>query len=68
MNSSSPNEFQALLPWRQTGWGEGELEVEVELDVNTVDELGPISNDDDEDITIEVIVSGFVASASMGEQ
>jgi len=68
LNSSSPNEFQALLPWRQTGWGEGELEVEVELDVNTVDELGPVSSDDDEDITIEVIVSGFVASASMGEQ
>ena len=65
LNSSAPNEFQALLPWKQTGWGEGILEVEVELDVNTVDALGPISSDDDEDITIEVIVSGFVARASL---
>ncbi len=65
LNSSAPNEFQALLPWKQTGWGEGILEVEVELDVNTVDVLGPISSDDDEDITIEVIVSGFVARASL---
>ena len=26
LNSSAPNEFQALLPWKQTGWGEGILE------------------------------------------
>jgi hypothetical protein len=68
LNSSAPNEFQALLPWKQTGWGEGTLEVEVELDVNTVDALGPVSSDDDEDITIEVKVYGFIASASMGGQ
>jgi hypothetical protein len=68
LNSSSPNEFQALLPWKQSGWGEGVLEVEVELDVNTVEEIGPIANDDDEDITIEVNVYGFIASATMEGQ
>jgi len=60
---NAANEFQALLPWSESGWGEGVLSVEVELDVNTVEELGPVTQDDDEDITIEVRVSGFVASA-----
>tara|TARA_Y100001968_G_scaffold185924_2_gene170272 strand:+ start:2919 stop:3653 length:735 start_codon:yes stop_codon:yes gene_type:complete len=64
-NSSAANEFQALLPWSETGWGEGMLSVEVELDVNTVEEFGPITQDDDEDITIEVEVSGFIASATL---
>ena len=64
-NSNAANEFQALLPWSETGWGEGLLSVEVELDVNTVEEFGPITQDDDEDITIEVEVSGFIASATL---
>jgi hypothetical protein len=64
-NSSAANQFQALLPWSESGWGEGVLSVEVELDVNTVEELGPITQDDDEDITIEVEVSGFIASAML---
>ena len=64
-NSSAANEFQALLPWSETGWGEGLLSLEVELDVNTVEEFGPITQDDDEDITIEVEVSGFIASATL---
>ena len=65
VNSSAANEFQALLPWSESGWGEGVLAVEVELDVNTVEELGPVTQDDDEDITIEVEVSGFIASAML---
>ena len=65
MNSSAANHFQALLPWTYSGWGEGVLSVEVELDVNTVEELGPVTQDDDEDITIEVEVSGFMASAML---
>ena len=65
MNSSAANQFQALLPWTYSGWGEGVLSVEVELDVNTVEELGPVTQDDDEDITIEVEVSGFMASAML---
>ena len=65
MNSSAANQFQALLPWTYSGWGEGVLSVEVELDVNTVEEFGPVTQDDDEDITIEVEVSGFMASATL---
>ena len=65
MNSSAANHFQALLPWTYSGWGEGVLSVEVELDVNTVEEFGPVTQDDDEDITIEVEVSGFMASATL---
>ena len=65
MNSSAANHFQALLPWTYSGWGEGVLSVEVELDVNTVEEFGPVTQDDDEDITIEVEVSGFMASAML---
>ena len=65
MKSSAANQFQALLPWTYSGWGEGVLSVEVELDVNTVEELGPVTQDDDEDITIEVEVSGFIASAML---
>ncbi|MFL2975221.1 MAG: hypothetical protein ACJZ42_02755 [Candidatus Thalassarchaeaceae archaeon] len=65
VNFSAANQFQALLPWSESGWGEGVLSVEVELDVNTVEELGPITQDDDEDITIEVEVSGFIASAML---
>ena len=65
MNSSAANQFQALLPWTYSGWGQGVLSIEVELDVNTVEELGPVTQDDDEDITIEVEVSGFIASAML---
>ena len=65
VNSCAANQFQALLPWTYSGWGQGVLSIEVELDVNTVEELGPVTQDDDEDITIEVEVSGFIASAML---
>ena len=65
MSSSAANEFQALMPWTEEGWGEGVLGIEVELDVNSVDELGPVSQDDDEDIEIEVLVHGFIANAGL---
>jgi len=66
LNSTAANQFQALLPWSESGWGEGVLSIEVELDVNTVEVADvPITQDDDEDITIEVEVSGFIASAML---
>jgi hypothetical protein len=61
-NSNSVNEFQALLPWQQSGWGTGELEIDVE--VNTDDSIFPGQSSDDEEITITVEVIMFEISAS----
>jgi len=62
-SSDAPNEFQALMPWNLQGWGEGTLSISVELDVNSVDQLGPVSQDEDEEITIIVEVHTFSAEA-----
>jgi len=56
------NEYQALLPWKDSGWGEGVLEIQIELDVNSVDQIGPFAQDDEE-ITITVQVIMFEARA-----
>ena len=61
-NSDSVNEFQALLPWQQSGWGYGELEIDVE--VNTDDSIFPGQSSDDEEITITIEVIMFEISAS----
>jgi hypothetical protein len=47
------------------GLERGVLAVEVELDVNTAEVFGPVTQDDDEDITIAVNVHGFIASATL---
>ena len=60
---SAVNEFQALEPWTETGWGVGVLSIDLELDVNTP--LGfadPIGLDTDEEITVDVIVTMFSVS------
>ena len=44
-------------------WGEGTISIEVELDVNSVDQLGPTSQDDDEEITVYVNLVTFTTSA-----
>ena len=65
---SAVNEFQALEPWTETGWGVGVLSVDLELDVNTP--LGfadPIGLDTDEEITVDVTVTMFKASLSLVE-
>lgn len=65
---SAVNEFQALEPWTETGWGVGVLSVDLELDVNTP--LGfadPIGLDTDEEITVDVTVIMFKASLSLVE-
>ena len=65
---SAVNEFQALQPWAETGWGVGVLSVDLELDVNTP--LGfadPIGLDTDEEITVDVTVTMFKASLSLIE-
>jgi hypothetical protein len=62
-SSDAPNEFQALMPWNLQGWGEGTLSISVELDVNSVDQLGPVSQDEDEEITIIVEVHTFNTNA-----
>ena len=51
------------MPWNLDGWGEGILSIAVELDVNSVDQLGPVSQDEDEEITIIVEVHTFSAKA-----
>jgi hypothetical protein len=61
-SSNSVNEFQALLPWQQYGWGYGELEIDVE--VNTDDSIFPGQSSDDEEITITIEVIMFEISAS----
>jgi hypothetical protein len=63
--SDAPNEYQALMPWTASGWGEGTLEIKVELDVNSVDQLGPVSQDEDEEITVTVNIETFTAEAVM---
>ena len=63
LTSDAPNEFQALMPWTINGWGEGVMEIKVELDVNSVDQLGPVSQDEDEEITILVEVHTFNTNA-----
>jgi hypothetical protein len=60
-STDSVNEYQALMPWKETGWGEGELEIDVE--VNTDESLFPGQGDDDEEITITVKVVMFEARA-----
>jgi len=65
VKSDAPNEFQALMPWLIEGWGEGVLEIKVELDVNSVDQLGPVSQDNDEEIIILVEVYTFLAKATL---
>ena len=65
---SAVNEFQALQPWAETGWGVGVLSVDLELDVNTP--LGfadPIGLDTDEEITVDVTITMFKASLSLIE-
>ena len=65
---SAVNEFQALEPWTETGWGVGVLSIDLELDVNTP--LGfadPIGLDTDEEITVDVTVTMFKASLSLVE-
>ncbi len=66
-NAEAVNEFQALIPWKQLGWGDGVLEIQIELDVNSVDQIGPFAQDDDEEITIMVEVHSFTTSATMAE-
>lgn len=63
--SDAPNEFQALMPWTIAGWGDGTLAIKVELDVNSVDQLGPVSQDEDEEITVFVDVETFTTTAVM---
>jgi len=58
---SAKNEYQALEPWSQAGWGEGDLSVDLEVDVNTP--LGLTTpTDTDEEITVEVTVTMFSIS------
>ena len=60
---SAVNEFQALQPWAETGWGVGVLSVDLELDVNTpLGFVDPISQDTDEEITVDVTVVMFSVS------
>jgi len=62
------NEFQALQPWTETGWGVGTLSVDLELDVNTpLGFVDPISQDTDEEITVDVTVIMFKANISLIE-
>ena len=62
-DTESVNEYQALLPWQEDGWGIGELEVDVE--VNTDESLFPGQGDDDEEITVSVQVVMFKVSAEI---
>ena len=59
--TESVNDYQALLPWQESGWGKGELEIDVE--VNTDESLFPGQGDDDEEITITVQVVMFEVNA-----
>lgn len=62
-DTESVNEYQALLPWQEDGWGIGELEVDVE--VNTDESLFPGQGDDDEEITVSIQVVMFKVNADL---
>ena len=64
---SAVNEYQALQPWTETGWGIGALSVDLELDVNSPFGFDPIGQDTDEEITVDVTVTMFKASLSLVE-
>jgi len=64
---SAINEYQALLAWTETGWGDGDLSVDLDLDVNAPLGLDPLGMDTDEEITIDVTVVMFKASISLIE-
>ena len=64
---SAVNEFQALQPWTETGWGDGILSVDLELDVNSPLGFDPIGQDSDEEITVDVTVIMFKANISLIE-
>ena len=61
-NSNSVNEYQALLPWQEEGWGVGELEIDIE--VNTDDSAIPGQSSDDEEITVTVQIVLFQVGAT----
>ena len=62
-DTESVNEYQALLPWQEDGWGIGELEIDVE--VNTDESLFPGQGDDDEEITVSIQVVMFKVNADL---
>ena len=62
-DTESVNEYQALLPWQEDGWGIGELEVDVE--VNTDESLFPTQGDNDEEITVSIQVVMFKVNAGL---
>jgi len=62
---SAVNEYQALQPWTETGWGVGVLSVDLELDVNSPLGFDPIGQDTDEEITVDVTVGMFKANISL---
>ena len=62
-DTESVNEYQALLPWQEDGWGIGELEVDVE--VNTDESLFTGQGDDDEEITVSIQVVMFKVNANL---
>ena len=64
---SAVNEYQALQPWTETGWGVGVLSVDLELDVNSPLGFDPIGQDSDEEITVDVTVIMFKANISLIE-
>ncbi len=62
MTVSALNEFQALEPWGETGWGDGFLSVDLDLDVNAPLGFDPVGQDSDEEITVDVSVVMFSVS------
>ena len=56
------NEFQALIPWTEDGWGLGELSIKVKVDVQSYAGQGVGIIDDDEEITIQIDVYSFTSS------
>ena len=58
------NEYQALSPWKVSGWGEGVISVQINVDVNSYGGIGE-QLDDSEELTVEVSVHQFRASATL---
>ncbi|MBI88303.1 MAG: hypothetical protein CMB67_04690 [Euryarchaeota archaeon] len=63
VNQSAVNEYQALSPWKVGGWGQGVVSVQINVDVNSYGGFGPL--DDSEELTIEVRVHEFRATATL---
>ena len=58
-NMTAKNDYQAMIPWNEDGWGLGVFSLQIDIDVQSYGGQGVGIVDDDEEITITVDVVTF---------